>query len=232
MPNRAKTFLSKIWREWLKPVVPLILVLLCIRSAVADWNDVPTGSMRPNILEGDRIFVNKLAYDLRIPFTMWRLAEWSGPARGDIAVLFSPADGIRLVKRVVAIPGDNIAMRDGQLVINGIAAHYDPIDAARLAELGITAAEGWHYYRETIDGRTRVVAYDRAPRAARTFGPITLGDDEYFVMGDNRDHSGDSRVFGLVKRSAFVGEATAIVASVDREHHYAPRWSRFFRGLE
>src|SRR5687768_11642986 len=73
----------RFWREWVRPVLPVVIVLLALRSAVADWNDVPTGSMRPTILEGDRIFVNKLAYDVKVPFVGWRVWSFEGPERGD-----------------------------------------------------------------------------------------------------------------------------------------------------
>src|SRR5881398_1994769 len=100
----------------------MILVVSSLRSALADWNDVPTGSMKPTIQEGDRVVVNKLAYDLKIPFTTIEIAKWSDPKRGDIVVLFSPLDGTRLVKRVIAVPGDRIEMRDNQLFVDGNAA--------------------------------------------------------------------------------------------------------------
>ena len=81
------------WRQEIRPLLILALVMFSIRSSLADWNDVPTGSMKPTILEGDRVFVNKLAYDLKVPFTTWHLAQWSNPQRGDIVVFYSPKDG-------------------------------------------------------------------------------------------------------------------------------------------
>src|SRR5688500_19941607 len=90
----------------------MILIVSSLRSALADWNDVPTGSMKPTIQEGDRVVVNKLAYDLKVPFTTVNIFKWDDPKRGDIVVLFSPADGTRLVKRVVAVPGDQVEMRE------------------------------------------------------------------------------------------------------------------------
>src|SRR5271168_4257282 len=114
---------KNVWRE-AKSLLMLILILTAVRSAIADWNDVPTGSMNPTIVEGDRVFVNKLAYDLKVPFTTWHLAQWSNPKRGDIAVFFSPADGIRLVKRVIGLPGDAVEMIDDRLLINGVPAAY------------------------------------------------------------------------------------------------------------
>src|SRR3954462_2672127 len=94
----------RVWYE-LRPILVMLVVLFSFRSAVADYNVVPTGSMKPTIIEGDRIFVNKLAYDLKIPFTRIHIAQWADPKRGDVVVFDRPSDGVRLVKRVVAIPG-------------------------------------------------------------------------------------------------------------------------------
>src|SRR5437867_6033459 len=117
------------WRKEIRPLLVLALVLFSLRSSLADWNDVPTGSMKPTILEGDRVFVNKLAFDLKVPFTTWRLATWGEPKRGDIVVFFSPYDGIRLVKRVIGLPGDQIELRDNKLFVNGTAVDYRPLRA-------------------------------------------------------------------------------------------------------
>src|SRR4030088_3028720 len=102
----------------------MLLVISSLRSALADWNDVPTGSMKPTIEIGDRVVVNKLAYDLKIPFTTIEVMKWADPQRGDIVVLFSPIDGTRLVKRVIAVPGDTVELVDNQLLINGKAAKW------------------------------------------------------------------------------------------------------------
>src|SRR5512146_1868347 len=99
------------WRTQIRPLLIVALIVFSIRSSLADWNDVPSGSMRPTILEGDRVFVDNLAYDLKFPFTRWHIAEWSDPQRGDIVVFFSPHDGKRLVKRVVGLPGDVVELR-------------------------------------------------------------------------------------------------------------------------
>src|SRR5262245_11437675 len=103
-PSRAARF----WGGWVLPLVVTLMVTVSFRSAVADWNDIPSGSMRPTLIEGDRVSVNKLAYDLRVPLTSHRLARWADPRRGDIVIFFSPADGRRLVKRVVGQPGDTV----------------------------------------------------------------------------------------------------------------------------
>src|SRR5260370_40860004 len=125
--QKYRAVVSRWWRKEIRPLLIIALVMFAIRSSLADWNDVPTGSMKPTILEGDRVFVNKLAYDLKVPFTTWHIAEWSNPQRGHIVVFFSPHDGKRLVKRVVALPGDTIELRNNALVLNGHPVEYTPV---------------------------------------------------------------------------------------------------------
>jgi len=122
----VKQILKRWWTEWIRSVLLIVLVITSFRSAVADWNDVPTGSMKPTIFEGDRIVVNKLAYDLKVPFTTLRVVSWANPTRGDIVVLYSPVDGKRLVKRVVGLPGDTIAMIEDRLIVNNVVVSYSP----------------------------------------------------------------------------------------------------------
>ena len=104
MPGRTKERAIVFMRGWGFPILVTVLVITSFRSAVADWNDIPSGSMRPTLVEGDRILVNKLAYDLKFPFTTHHLAAWDNPRRGDVVIFFSPADGRRLVKRVIGLP--------------------------------------------------------------------------------------------------------------------------------
>ncbi len=223
--------LAHFVREWVKPILIVLMIVGSLRSAVADWNDVPTGSMKPTILEGERIFVNKLAYDLKVPFTLWHLAVWGEPARGDVVVLFSPADGRRLVKRVVGLPGDRLAMIDNHLVINGVPAAYEQIDAAAAHRLIIDSGGGSVVSRERLDAMTHPVLFEEGYAPARSFRTVTVPPDRYFVLGDNRDNSFDSRWFGFVERDSIVGRATAVVVSVDTQHYWRPRWHRFLRAL-
>src|SRR5437870_13404813 len=102
---------KKVFYE-IRVFLAMLLVISSLRSALADWNEVPTGSMKPTIQEGDRVVVNKLAYDLKVPFTTIELFKWSDPKRGDIVVLFSPVNGTRLVKRVIGIPSDRIYLHE------------------------------------------------------------------------------------------------------------------------
>src|SRR5258708_4775555 len=126
----VKKNLRHLWAEWIRPLALPFILITAAKSALADINYVPSGSMQPTILCGDVVFINKLAYDLRVPFTFARLAHWAGPARGDVVVCFSPADGTRLVKRVIGQPGDSNELRHDILFLNSIGQTYSPLAAA------------------------------------------------------------------------------------------------------
>jgi len=127
--------LRKTWKEWRLTILIIVFVIIPVKSSLADWNWVPTGSMNPTILEGDLVFVNKLAYGLRFPLTLHRLAHWSDPKRGEIVICFSPEDGTRLVKRVIGEPGDVIEMKNNILYINGDPVSYSAAEAKYSQEL-------------------------------------------------------------------------------------------------
>jgi signal peptidase I len=231
----AKKFrvrLRQRWRKDIRPLLILALVLCSIRSSLADWNVVPTGSMKPTILEGDRVFVDKRAYDLKVPFTTWHLAEWGNPQRGDIVVFYSPKDGTRLVKRVIGLPGDLVESRDNHLVLNGEPVNYEAIGEKPLRDLAFTDRASHIFATEKLPGQAHAVAGHPSVRAKRDFRAERVAEGHYFMMGDNRDDSYDSRFFGTVERSQIVGRATAVGMSLDRENHWSPRWDRFFSKLE
>lgn len=223
---------QRFWREWVRPLLIVLVVMSTFRSALADWNDVPSGSMKPTIVEGDRIFVNKAAYDLRVPFTLKRIASWSEPQRGDIVVLFSPEDKKRLVKRVVGTPGDRLEMREGYLHINGQPLTYERLEASEVSSLDEGEREQFRFWREQLGEHDHAMMLPPWPGSRGHFDPLTVPEGKYFVMGDNRTNSRDSRYFGFVDRSSIVGQATRVVLSVDRNRHYKPRWERFFQALE
>src|SRR5438477_1440930 len=159
------------WVKEIRPLLIIALVLFAIRSSLADWNDVPTGSMKPTIVEGDRVYVNKLAYDLKVPFTTWHIAEWSNPKRGDIVVFYSPHDGKRLVKRVVGLPGDTVELRNEALVLNGQPVEYASISDELLRDLTPTERTRHVFATEQLPGQTHAVAAWPSVRAMRSFGP-------------------------------------------------------------
>ena len=216
-------FLNPYWKKFLRDLIVIIIVTTTFRSAVADWNDVPTGSMEPTILPGDRIFINKVAYDLKIPFTTFHIAEWGNPEQGDIVVLFSPEDSKRLVKRVIGTPGDTISMNKNALIINGKTLSYE-----------FSHNEGMNkiILREMINDTKHPINITPNMNSRNTFSELKIPEGKYFVMGDNRDLSHDSRFFGFVDRDLIVGHVTGVALSFDHERYYFPRWSRFFSGLD
>lgn len=233
--SASPSIFRRMWTGWIKPVGAAVLVVVTLRSAVADWNDVPSQSMEPTILVGDRIFVNKLAYDLKVPFTTWHLAQWANPQRGDIVIFFAPPSGKRMVKRIVGLPGDEITMRNNQLFVNGKLVEHQQVNEGQFSRIDpqqLTDPAPFVFMLEQL-GLTRHAVMAQPRRTAqRNFGPITVPADHYFMLGDNRDNSGDSRIFGCVPRDQIVGKATALAFSLDQKSSYTPRWERFFRGLD
>ena len=231
MSNKWSKQLYLFLRGWGFSLVIIFLVVSSFRSAIADWNDVPSGSMKPTILEGDRIFVNKVAYDLKVPFSTWQIASWGNPDRGDIVVFFSPEDGKRLVKRVVGLPGDIIHMRNKKLFINGSAAEYEPLDQGIIDQLSPDQQTVHSFYSENIDEARHPVMVMPVRTSFHAFGPVMVPEKHYFMLGDNRDHSADSRFFGFVERRKIVGRVKTVVLSLKWDEHYLPRWDRFFYRL-
>jgi signal peptidase I len=189
-PKRSKV--RRFARE-LGILIGLAFILLSVRSSLADHYRVPTGSMLPTVQLDDRILVNKAAYGLRVPFTNTYAAEFDGPQIGDVVVLGSPEDGKILLKRVVAIPGTRVEVRDGRLYLGGELADVEERGERLIENLAGTL----HDIRLTN-------------RGGPDFGPATIPDGKYLVMGDNRGESHDGRSFGLVARDAIVGRAVAV----------------------
>jgi signal peptidase I len=232
MKRQLILFLSKQWKENRGVILFLAFIVTPLKSTLADWNWVPTGSMNPTILEGDMVFVNKAAYDLRFPLTLHRLAKWGNPERGDIVVLFSPEDDMRLVKRVIGLPGDQLEMRDNILYINGQQLSYSKLPSEITVEMpGELKQRAVFAQEELIDRKHPVMAVPQVPTPKRSFAKIVIPSNHYFVMGDNRDLSKDSRYFGFVDRERIVGKATNIIVSFNILDKYQPRWDRFLSAL-
>ena len=216
-----------------KGFILFLMLFGVFRTAVADWNPIPSASMRPDLVEGDVVFVNRLAYNLKVPLTDIVLHHTGEPERGDIVTFSSPRDGTRLIKRIIALPGDTVAMRDEQLVINGQAAQYSAFDtvaepiapgqqlqARRLSEQGSGQAQSH-----------RIQLLPQLP-ARRNFAAVTVPAGHYMMLGDNRDNSADSRYFGFVPRALQIGKAERILVSANIEEHWQPRLQRFGMKLE
>ncbi|MEM7077433.1 MAG: signal peptidase I [Pseudomonadota bacterium] len=229
----AEGRLQTFWREW-RGFFLFVVVMLLFRSAIADWNHVPSGSMLPSIYEGDRIVVDKMAYDLRVPFTFISLHHRDDPQRSDVITFEHPQSGRMLVKRVIGVPGDRVEYRNNRLFINGEAATYDPLTIELPEQQGLDPRLDYQFNRETILGNTRTVMYaNRRVRDPRlSFVPVTVPEKKYLVLGDNRDNSHDSRFIGLIDRHLILGKANHIAFSLDQENYYIPRGDRFLEALE
>ncbi|NWB84207.1 signal peptidase I [Pseudomonas gingeri] len=216
-------------RRWLSRYRYAIIFWLCFgvfRTSLADWNPIPSGSMRPTLVEGDVVLVNRVAYDLKLPLTDISLVKVDNPRRGDVVTFTSPKDGIRLIKRIVGIPGDTLEMRDEVLWVNGTPATYlnaqdiiEPIASGQSVP-GIKLTE-------LADKSQRSVQFMPTVRALRNFGPVVVPADHYFMLGDNRDDSADSRYIGFVPRRLLIGHAHHILASAEILDHWMPRFRRF-----
>jgi len=209
----------------------LLLAFGLVRTAVADYNPIPSGSMHPNILEGDVILVNRLAYNLKVPLTNIVLSRTGEPVRGDIVTFFSPKDGTRLVKRLVGLPGDTIAMRNKQLIVNGHAATYASAGVVMETTASGYAGPALRLIEKGLGTRTHEIQWLSGADNAPDFGPLVIPADRYLMLGDNRDNSADSRFIGLVPRELLIGRAERILVSAAITDNWLPRFDRFGKNL-
>jgi len=182
--------IRKIAREALFLGV-VALAVFGARSSLADHYIVPSGSMEPNLVPGDRVFVNKTSYGLRFPFLGWRLTSGASPQRGDVVILDSPESGVRLIKRIVAVAGDTVRVRGGRISIDGSRLSMPPEPNVELF--------GDHEVPLNLE-------YGGGPR----YGPETIPAGHVLVMGDARGNSRDGRAFGPVPVESIYGRAHAV----------------------
>lgn len=213
--------LPGLWKEN-RSLITFILLMVVFRTSVADWNTVPTGSMKPTIIEGDRIWVNKVAYDFNLPFTHISLKHFNDPKRNDIVIFDSAVANKRLVKRIIGLPGDTVRMENNIIFINGKALAYTLVqqDQNKI----IVQEKSQH---STHNIRINPGMLNRAS----SFDSITVPEKAYLVLGDNRDNSADSRFIGLIPRNEIIGRAKHVVMSLNYDNYYLPRTSRFFHTL-
>ena len=220
-------------RHWLKANRGLLVFLLCFgffRTAMADWNPIPSSSMRPTLLEGDVVLVNRLAYDLKVPLTNVSLARLGEPRRGDVVTFESPQDGVRLIKRLVGVPGDVVELRNDRLLLNGVPAVYrDAVEVVEPVDAGWVPAVR---ARERLGATEHVVQFLPRVPARRDFGPVVVPPGCYFFLGDNRDNSADSRYVGVVPRRLLIGRAHHVLVSADITDGWRPRLQRFGHAIE
>ena len=195
LPGTKTKRRKSVVREYAEAILIAIVLALFIRTFVIQAFKIPSGSMKPTLLVGDHILVNKFIYGIKLPFTDKILISLGEPERGDVVVFKFPLDTRKdYIKRVIGLPGDRVELVDKQLLINGRPTE-DPHGSYSLSG------------------------------SMRQYGPVTVPADHLFVMGDNRDESSDSRVWGFVPRSYLKGKAFLIYWSWDRKS-YGVRWSR------
>ncbi|MGB0892843.1 MAG: signal peptidase I [Parashewanella sp.] len=204
-----------------KSLLIFLALMSVFRSAVADWYTVPTGSMKPTIVEGDRIFTNKMAYDIRVPFTHISLLKVADPKRGDIIVFDSKASANRLVKRVIGVPGDTVELVNNKLIINGV-----PLAYSETSSTDATVDE-----TENLLGLSHAIRVNKNGSLRSNFLAVTVPEGHYLALGDNRDNSADSRAIGFVPRNEILGSAQSVVMSLNYDNYYLPRSERFFYSL-
>ena len=202
--------------DGIKGFLWVILFALTVRWLLVEPYRIPSGSMIPSLAVGDQIFVNKLSYGVRVPFTTNQLIEFSEPTRGDVAVFVCPdTPELNYIKRIVALAGDEVVVRNGVLSVNGETlpreSQGDKVYQDRHFE-----SSTWFEFNalEETEGNHgvsyEVLADNARPAPTRDFGPFVVPEGHVFMMGDNRDHSRDSRVFGAVPVGHIMGRAMFI----------------------
>lgn len=209
-----------------------MLGMIIVRSAVADWYGVPSGSMYPTLMIGDRIIADRLAYDVKLPFTNIVIKHLDDPRRGDIVTFSSPEDGTRLVKRIIGLPGDVVEMRGEELIINGESASYAEASGEVAGQLTPDYSGRQLVLTEKLHDSRRPIIVMPERMAMRSFGPVTVPAGEYLMLGDNRDNSKDSRYIGFVKRELITGRVRLVAFSMDVDRFYLPRFERFGAALQ
>ena len=211
-----------IW-EWAKSLLIALALFVFVRAFFVEAFKIPTGSMERTLLVGDFLLVNKLVYGAEVPFTKRRLPAVSAPARGEVMVFRWPEDPSKdFVKRVVGVPGDTLAMQSGVLLLNGrpqreaYVVHNEP---------GADPAGEAFRWQDTVLVRTAVAAHAGYHPSRNNWGPLVVPPRSFFVLGDNRDNSLDSRYWGFVPDSLVRGRPILVYYS------YAPDSAHFLAWL-
>src|SRR3990167_2016205 len=211
--------------EYARAFFPILLLVFCIRSFLFQPYRVPTGSLEPTVLPGDFIFVNQYHYCVRFPIWNKKLFSVDEPKRGQIALFYYPVDhAFTFVKRVVGLPGDHIRYINKVLYINGKKQPQKFIgDVTRLNDFGQLTT--YQKYQEDLEGVKHDI-FIRSDAPVNNFYNLVVPKNHYFVMGDNRDDSDDSRFWGFVPEQNLVGRAMFIWMSWDPT---AAHWYDYIR---
>lgn len=210
--------------EYAKAFFPVILIVFLLRSFVVEPFRIPSGSMLPSLYIGDFILVNKFSYGIRLPVVNKKVIDLGMPRRGDVMVFRFPGDeSINYIKRVVGLPGDRVVYEGKKLYVNGKLMPQtggEPYSLRQGAEPAYELAR----YRENLEGVEHDILLSARPDSA--VPAFTVPQGQYFVMGDNRDHSNDSRYWGYVPEENLVGKAFLIWFSWDSSANNSWFWER------
>lgn len=220
--------------DLMRALILCIIGVIVVRSFLFEPFKIPSPSMVPTLKIGDHIFVSKFSYGLSLPFTKIEFVRWSEPKRGDIIVFLFPKDeSLHYVKRVVGVPGDKVEVKGQEVFVNGELQPRTLIsDTDALQKISGNEGEGIEYYKETLGSVSHYVRYSRAvpKELSRTSIVETVPPNSFFVMGDNRDDSYDSRSWGFVPRENIKGKAQIIWLSLNNDAAWgsfdAIRWGR------
>jgi signal peptidase I len=226
--------------EYSRSFFPVIFIVLVLRSFLAEPFRIPSGSMMPTLLVGDFILVNKFSYGIRLPVLNKKIIDLGSPKRGDPVVFRYPKQpSVDYIKRVIGLPGDTIYYHNKTLYINGKEMEQTPV--GRYEGIGSgKRMTGAVKVMENLDGvEHAILVVPRAPDLPMgcqvlKYGPITIPAGHYFVMGDNRDNSNDSRCWGLVPDKNLIGKAFGIWMNWDSELDAFPpiEWERIGKSID
>lgn len=194
--------------EYAKSFFPVLLIVLVLRSFLIEPFQIPTGSMIPTLEVGDFILVNKYAYGVRLPIIGTKLMDIADPKRGEVMVFIPPHENKYYIKRVIGLPGDTVRYQESNLYINGELVEREFLESRLIeTERGGISAE---LYNETIGEVEHITQLIPAFNRERNRTSWVIPNGFYFMMGDNRDNSSDSRVWGTVPEKDIVGKAIAV----------------------
>jgi signal peptidase I len=202
-----------VYVEYARAFFPVILVVFLLRSFIVEPFRIPSGSMLPSLLIGDFILVNKFTYGLRLPILNAKMVNINLPRRGEVAVFRFPRDtSINYIKRIVGVPGDRILYKDKKLYINGTQMEQTSVHHGERPQSGDQFGNVARFTEDLAGARHDILVMDRPEHPPVEF---VVPSDHYFVMGDNRDQSNDSRYWGFVPEKNLVGKAFLIWFSWD-----------------
>jgi len=200
-----RTLKEPVWIEYCKSFFPVILAVLLLRSFLVEPFRIPSGSMMPTLLVGDFILVNKFSYGLRLPVLNTKFVDIDTPVRGDVVVFRYPKDpSVDYIKRVVGLPGDTVGYYNKAVYINGEPAGQVPAGIYIGKGSGVSMSGASERREQLGDIQHDILVVPRKPGME---GEFVVSEGEYFVMGDNRDNSNDSRYWGTVPEENLVGKA-------------------------